>query len=219
MKNRGFTLLELMVAVAILGLMLGAGALTFQKGKAQANVSGVARTLTGQLLRGRTLAVVASNAHFVFLGGSQAADFSFTRLPNVRSQLVLLRDIEGATYQPDTYVSAITAGDVPITQQLLPIGSRGVIDPLVAFRVLEGTTWRNLSGTPAQSFWVKYRPDSRAEAFIGPQSSPVALTLPVIVEMRDAYGDITAGDPTTNFTRRCVQLETDGSARVIANCP
>ncbi|MGQ0507531.1 MAG: pilus assembly FimT family protein [Myxococcaceae bacterium] len=224
MKARGFTLLEMMVVVAIGGVMASMAVIGFRQSKAQANVSGVARAVTGSLQRGRTLAVVGSNPHHLLVTGPQVADITNTRVPDIRGHLTLLRDAQCAVFQTTACPGTLSNDDIPVFDEELPRGSNasdGGVQQSVAFRIFTAATWTNVSSSGENSIRVLFNRLGRPTVTSGSTSGTItAHALPLLIEVRDPTNarEVATNNPLNNDTRRCVRIAGDGTATVSPDC-
>lgn len=202
----GVTLIELVVVLAMISALIGAGAMSFLSWLEGQNIKTSARAVSNAFMLARGEAMRSGQNHIVAFGNGV--------LPNVANDIVIARD--GAPETADcSFVSSDVVHSVDLldgvawgTTPTLAGNSWAPADPgLAKGNVANGTSFTtpNLA-TPAS--WVTFEPDGIPRAFTSDGSSCTALGLP---------GEAGGGIYLTNGERDyAVLLAPLGTARVLS---
>jgi prepilin-type N-terminal cleavage/methylation domain-containing protein len=201
-QRAGFTLIEMMTVVAIVGVMSALAVVGLGNVAQQGGVSGETRNLVTRLQSARALSVSTGRPHGVYIGGA-----ANTVLPAYRNKVVLFAKPTGANtndFDPaiDTIIVSEFIGkglSTPIRLDLLD-GANEAKEVIIVFDPATGRPGLTAAAVPP---FIEVA---------GAQVPFPAGTAPLFLQYRDTRQDPVASNPS----RRRVQVLRSGATRVAA---
>lgn len=206
MRARGFTLLEMMTVVGIVGVLSALATFAFQQVSVQGRVSGEIRRVMARVQQARALSVATSQCHGILIGGPSSTLLG----GSVRNRLLFFRKAPGA---------ACTDFD-PASDTVLSRDFMGA-DGSTADVNRTDLVWDVLQAAPDSEIKVLFSTDDgRPLVMYGGAVQPPDPGPPqrYYVQLRSTKYDVGAGNPALNPTRRRLELSPTGTA-MISVCP
>lgn len=196
--KRGVTILELMIVVAIVGIMAGLAAMSFTEMRAIGSAREETRFLLGALRNARTLSVATTVPHGIYIGGGNDAIN-----PDLRNRVAMFRK---AT--PDMPATDYAAGDYILTQRALPAVG-GTTESMILFDAIQTNS--------NSSIRVIFDRNGNPQIWnvIAGVSTPVVITpgAPAVLGIR--HRGLEAKSPgVTNPSGRCIEMVQNGNTRI-----
>jgi|CXWL01.1.fsa_nt_gi prepilin-type N-terminal cleavage/methylation domain-containing protein len=196
--KRGVTILELMIVVAIVGIVAGLAATSFTEMRAIGAAREETRFLLGALRNARTMAVATTVPHGIYIGGG--ADGTNPPLAN---RVAMFRK---AT--PDMAATDYVDGDYILTQRALP-AQGGTTNSMILFDAIQANT--------NSSIRVVFDRNGNPQVWnvIAGIGTPVVITpgAPAVLAVRHlALEGNTPG--VANRSGRCIEMIQNGNTRI-----
>jgi prepilin-type N-terminal cleavage/methylation domain-containing protein len=167
----GFTLIEVMVVVVILGVMAAMAIPTLIGGSANERLKATVRDIAGAFSLARSEAIRTGEIHLVFIG-TDALGNSLPLHNGVAALALVLNDgVPGSVNQnclidagePSISIDAQTVTNPPVVGGVMP-GVTQMAEDFGAGALASGSTFTQPDGaTPAS--WVLFRPEGTSHAF------------------------------------------------------
>ena len=205
MRARGFTLIEMMAVVAIVGLMSALAAFSMQQTMVQGRVSSEIRRTMSRVQQARALSVSTGQCYGVMIGGPQ----SNTQVAGgpVRNRIM--------TFRKPAADTACNDFD-PMTDMLLTrefIGAEGN----TADTTRNDLVWDVLLAAPTEDLKIIFRgDDARPRVMLGtteqlPNPGPPERHF---LQLRSTRYDVSPGNPVNNPTRRRLEISPTGTSMI-----
>lgn len=208
MRARGFTLLEMMTVVGIVGVMSALAAWGMAQTQVQSRVSGEIRRVMARVQQARALSVATGQCHGVLLGGKNSPVMAAGS--SVQNRLVFFRKAPGA---------ACTDFD-PAADAVLSSEFFGADGTTADFRRAD-LVFDVLEATPGTEVKVLFSTDDgrplvlSGTTVVAPDPGPPQR---YYLQLRSTKYDASLGVPIGNPTRRRVELSPTGTV-MISLCP
>lgn len=169
-KRRGFTLLELMVALALIGILAAFAVPSWQQMQRDNRLKGVARNVANALLYARAQAVLSERVHVVYFATGAGTDVCGNPLVDDQGNPVPVLVLDDGALGDPLQNCCIDAGEAIFTEPAVPGVAWGtsfagapVPSDLGLGDFATGSSFADPFG--AQTSWVMFRPDGIPVAF------------------------------------------------------